>query len=91
MIKGSHLCSVVFEYAKEKRIVHQTIEFLEQHLGDGFKTNKKIWILVAELYCEEGKFNKSLLIMIGLMKHYGKDPFLMYYRARYMFKLMAIR
>lgn len=46
-------------------------------------------ILLAELYCEDGKYAKSLVIIGQLIKRFENDPFLLYYQAKYMFDLMA--
>lgn len=92
-IKGSHLCSILFEYVKKKRIIHHTIEYLENFIieaEEGLKS-PKITIFLAQLYCEDEKYNKSLSIVAEMLKKYVNDPFLLYYQAKYMLKLMAIR
>lgn len=47
-------------------------------------------ILLTELYSYDGKYAKSLSIIGVMIGKFENDPYLMYYQAKYMFKLMVV-
>lgn len=92
-IKGSHMCSILLEYIKSQGIIHHSIEFLEAAIaqaGGYTEVSPKIVILLGELYSCNGKYAKSLSVVGGMLNKYLSDPFLLYYQAKYMLKLMAV-
>ena len=50
----------------------------------------KFSILLCELYNSDGKYAKSLSIIGTMLTKYINDPYLLYYQAKYMFRLMAV-
>lgn len=46
--------------------------------------------LLSELYNYDGKYAKSLSIVGSLLFKYENDPFILYYEAKYLLKLMVV-
>jgi tetratricopeptide (TPR) repeat protein len=85
-VKGSHACSLILAHARERRLVRQTIELIEELFGKHkeYRECHKYGVLLAELYVEFGKPSRSLEIVFGLLALHPRDAYLLYYQARYL-------
>lgn len=61
-IKGSHSLTLVYRFVKEKKLASHCITYLVNEMSKNAELRKspKVNIFLAELYCLQGKYSKSI-------------------------------